>query len=102
MPIHEFERSLHSMDNAARRDEKVAFIMDGISLYRDEQDWKRQCQPSFWVLCLIPLFWPFLAMRSAMSKSTQQVIAAAINSCRARWADDLADVEIDYEEISEI
>ena len=102
MPIQEFERSLRSLDTTARRDAKVDFIEGGISLYRDEVNWKSQCQPSFWVLCLIPLFWPFLAMRSSMSKATQQVIANVINNCRVRWADNLAGVEIDYDGIPDV
>ncbi|WP_146371968.1 hypothetical protein [Symmachiella macrocystis] len=99
MPLHKFEQSIRDADPMAIREARIAFISDGISLYHDELQWRRSLSPHRFLWYLFPLAWPILWYRSRLSKMALSAISRAIADCRARWAEDLQDSELDFDQI---
>ena len=101
-PLGEFERSLDQLDPMEARKAKIAFVADGISLYKDEENWQQKCVPPYWLLCLIPPLWPVLWYRNGLSKMTLLAIASAINRCRKSWEDDLRNSGLSFDGIPSV
>lgn len=99
MPLNDFERSIQDLDPDAKRDARIQFVADGVSLYNDELHWKRHLRPPFIFWCLIPLAWPILWYRNGLSKMTLSALSRAIDQCRQRWADDLYEGDFSFEQI---
>jgi hypothetical protein len=99
--LPDFERTLTGQSAPDVRAAKIAFVADGLALYREEQAWADRCRPPYWVQCLIPPLWPVLWYRGQLSRMTRRALAAAIQRCRRSWADDLRDAELSFDDIPE-
>lgn len=99
LPLADFERTLDTLAPDDARDAKIALVADGLSLYRDEKNWRQKCTPPYWFQCLIPLFWPLLWYRNGLSKMTLTAIAGAIEKCRIVWDDDLRDCDLSFDDL---
>jgi hypothetical protein len=82
--LSDFERTLTGLPAAQVRAAKIAFVADGLALYRAEQAWANRCRPPYWVQRLIPPLW----YRGLLSRMTLLALAAApvavvvCNGCR--------------------
>lgn len=98
MPLDAFERSLHGLDPQEKREARIAFVSDGLSLYADEVNWRRNLKPRLIVWRVIPLLWPILWYRGQFSKMYLSALSRAIDRCRQCWSDDLreAGMQLDH------
>jgi len=98
MPVDEFERSLQVLPSDEARQAKIDLLREGVEAYWREVNWKKECRPSFWVLCLIPFLWPHLIGRHFLSKSSvQPAILRAIQEYRHRWSKELDGAELSFD-----
>lgn len=98
-PVAEFEAKIRGLSAEEQRQAKIDELRKGIEAYWAEVHWKRQCRPPYWVQCLIPLLWPVLFIRGAMSKTGQSAFAEAIHERRRRWQGDLVGADLSFEGI---
>jgi hypothetical protein len=91
-PVSQIESELRNHSPEAQKRIKIKHFRQCIAVYDKEKHWKRYCTPNFLVLCLIPLLWPLLVMRSTMSKAAQHAMRQYLESVRDTWQNDLGDV----------
>lgn len=102
LPFEAFERTLEGLSEEEAQQARFELLQEGIEAYWNEVNWKAHCRPSFWILCLIPVLWPFLIGRQLLSThSAQPAIASAVHTYRRQWSEEMEGVEISFEGIPE-
>ncbi|NLS92198.1 MAG: hypothetical protein GXX96_08470 [Planctomycetaceae bacterium] len=102
LPVEAFERVLEGLNEDDAQQARLELLREGVEAYWNEVNWKAHCRPSFSILCLIPVLWPFLIVRQLLSThSAQPAIARAVHTYRRRWSRQLEGVEISFEGIPE-